>query len=64
MINGSPEYFAIYQIDCAICGATPCVALRSPSGQFSSTGLCGSHFFGDRTMMDPSEWNRPAEATE
>jgi hypothetical protein len=57
-------YEAIYQVECAVCGASPVVGLRAPSGIIASTGLCGSHFFGDRLMLDPEEWNSRQEATE
>lgn len=61
-LNG--EFIAIYQVECSICGATPVVGIRTPSGQLASTGFCGSHFFGDRGFLDPEEWTRQKEDTE
>lgn len=57
-------YVAIYQVECSICGASPVVGIHTPSGQIASVGLCGIHFFGDRSMLDPEEWNRLSESTE
>lgn len=59
-----PDYIAIYQVECSICGASPVVGIRTPSHQVASTGLCGSHFWGDRSMLDPEEWNNKVESTE
>jgi len=56
------EYVAIYQIECAVCAATPIVGIRAPSGQIAATSLCSVHFFGER--MEPDEWNNPKESTE
>ena len=56
------EYVAIYQIECAVCAATPIVGIRAPSGQITATSLCSVHFFGER--MEPDEWNNPKESTE
>jgi len=58
------RYIAIYQVNCAVCEHTPVVGLRTPSGQIASTGLCGSHFWGDRSMLDPEDWNKPQDPTE
>ena len=63
MPNGD-LYIAIYQSECAICGTAPVVGFWTPSGQLASTNFCGSHFFGDRAMMDVELWNLPKEATE
>jgi len=57
-------YVAIWQVECGICGGGPAVGLRTPSGYITSSGLCGPHFFGDKTMSDPDNWNQPQEATE
>ena len=58
------NYTAIYQVECTICGASPVVGIKTPSGQIASTGLCGAHFFGQRSMLDPEEWNYQLESTE
>jgi hypothetical protein len=63
-VNASAEYTAIYQVECTVCGASPVVGLHTPSGHIASTGLCGSHFFGDRSRLDPEEWNAQPESTE
>ena len=61
--NGA-TYVAIYQVECAVCAGSPVVGIHTPSGQIASTGLCGVHFWGDRTMLDPDEWNEEKESTE
>ena len=58
------QYIPIYQVSCAVCEASPVVGLKAPSGTIICLGLCGSHFFGDRSMFDPEEWNTQQEATE
>ena len=63
MPNGA-EYIAIYQVHCGVCDASPVVGLKAPSGILASTGLCGVHFFGDRSMMDPDEWNEQPTSTD
>jgi hypothetical protein len=63
-VNSGREYLAIYQVECAECGHSPVVGLRTPSGHIASTGLCGSHFFGDRSKLDPEDWNTLSESTE
>lgn len=57
-------YEAIYGVECSICTSTPVVGLRTPAGNLAATGFCGPHFFGDRTMVDPEEWNTEMEAME
>jgi hypothetical protein len=57
-------YEPIMQVECTQCTTTPVVGLRAPSGMLISTGLCGPHFFGDRSMIDSDEWNKPQEGTE
>ena len=57
-------YLPIWQAECQVCGAAPIVGMRSPSGHIISTGMCGPHFFGDKTMDDPDNWNNAQEATE
>lgn len=58
------SYIAIYQVECEVCSGTPVVGVRTPSGMIASTGLCGAHFFGDRSLFDPEDWNQQREATE
>ena len=58
------DYIAIYQVECAVCGHSPVVGLRTPGGNITSQGLCGAHFYGDRLMLDPEEWNSQPETTE
>lgn len=58
------QYTVIRGVDCEVCTATPCVGIESPTGEVLCTNLCGSHFFGDRSMIDPDRWNDPLEATE
>lgn len=58
------QYTVIRGVDCEKCAATPVVGIRTPSGEVVCTSLCGPHFFGDRSMIDPDLWNEPREATE
>lgn len=59
------EYEPIYgTVECSLCSSTPVVGLRTPGGILASTGLCGPHFFGERLMRDPEEWNSRPESTE
>lgn len=60
-------YLADFSTECSKCDATPCVTVRDldiHGTQLHDTGLCGIHFFRDRSMIDPELWNEPQEATE
>lgn len=63
-MNDEDQYCPIYQVSCAQCEAAPVVGIRSPGGTIICTHLCGPHFFGDRNMTDPENWNNAQEATE
>lgn len=60
-------YLADHEAQCDRCGTSPCVVARDfdcHGTKLHDTGLCGPHFFRDRSMIDPEQWNEPMEATE
>lgn len=56
-------YTPIFGQECARCDHDVCVGINGDEG-VQSTGLCGVHFFADRTMVDWEEWNEGRESTE
>lgn len=59
------QYLADHSADCKKCGTEPCVVVIDPeTNRPQETELCGTCFFSDRLMVDPSEWNEQQEATE
>lgn len=58
-------YLADFCVECKLCGTEPTVVVVDPETRRpQETSLCGPHFFSDRVMVDPSEWNQEQEATE
>lgn len=60
-----PLYLADHSSECTKCGFEPTViVVDQETNRPQPTDLCGSCFFQDKTMIDPSEWNEEREATE
>lgn len=58
-------YLADHSVECKQCGTEPTVVVIDPETRRpQETELCGCCFFADRSMVDPSDWNEPQEATE
>lgn len=57
-------YTPIFGQECSRCDQTTCVGLAANDEGIQSTGLCGVHFFSDRTMVDWELWNEEKESTE
>jgi len=58
-------FIPIFDQECNQCGDTPCVGVRNSDNiGIRSTGVCGLHFFFDRSMIDWEVWNDPVEGTE
>lgn len=59
-------YIALYNVSCAEgdCEQSPVVGLKTDDDRIEVTYLCGQHFFGCRSMVDPDEWNDQPESTE
>ena len=56
-------YVPIFDQECDLCAASPCVGLTLEEG-VRSTARCAVCFFGDRAMLDWQDWNDREESTE
>jgi hypothetical protein len=56
-------YVPIYNVECWECEDSPVVGILDDLA-VRSTGRCGRHYFHDRSMTDPDNWNEPPETTE
>lgn len=56
------SYHPDFETECRLCGTKPCVVV---DGHITpDTELCGTCFFGDRSMVDWDLWNNQQEDTE